>query len=98
MTLKDLYLLLNSKEMHDVLKVDGIKDQTVASLRLSLEASLKFLSSEDNQSLRFFFLIGMLPGGVYEQELERIWGSDCNKHVEKLKNLSLISMKEIPNA
>ncbi len=69
MKLKDLYLLLNSKEMHDVLKVDGIKDSTVASLRLSLEASISVL---DKESLSFFFLIGMLPGGIDENELDNI--------------------------
>lgn len=41
--LKELYQLLNSKEMHDVLKVEGISNSTVASLRLSLEASIKVL-------------------------------------------------------
>jgi hypothetical protein len=69
MKIKDLYLLLTSKEMHDVLKVDGISDSTVASLRLSLEASIKVLEKEDKESLRFFFLMGMLPGGVTEDEL-----------------------------
>lgn len=65
MSLKELYLLLSSKEMHDILKVDGITDSTVASLRLSLEASIKILEKEDKVCLQFFFLIGMLPGGVY---------------------------------
>lgn len=59
--------------MHDVLKVDGITDSTVASLRLSLEASLKILEKEDKNCLRFFFFIGMLPGGVYEEDLEDMW-------------------------
>ena len=40
MSLKELYTVLNSKEMHDILSVDGITDSTVASLRLSLEASI----------------------------------------------------------
>lgn len=40
-------MLLNTKEMYDVLKVDGIEDSTVASLRLSLEVSLKVLKNED---------------------------------------------------
>jgi hypothetical protein len=66
MSLKELYLLLNSKEMHDVLKVDGISDSTVASIRLSLEASIKILQKEDTESLKFFFFLGLLPGGVYE--------------------------------
>ncbi len=43
MDLKSLYQLLNSKEMHEVLKVDGISDSTVASLRMSLEVSIKLL-------------------------------------------------------
>jgi hypothetical protein len=36
----------------------------------------------------------MLPGGLYEDELGEIWGSDYLKHIDKLMNLSLISKKE----
>ena len=49
--------------------MDGIKDSTVASLRLSLEASIKILEREDKEGLSFFFFIGMLPGGVSADEL-----------------------------
>ena len=52
--------------MHEVLKVDGISDSTVASLRMSLEVSIKLLQKEDHDALKFFFFIGLLPGGVYE--------------------------------
>jgi len=76
MTLKELYLLLNSKEMHEVLKVDGITDSVVASVRVSLEASLKFLERDSPETYRFFFLIGMLPGGILDFELEKLWGND----------------------
>lgn len=65
-------MMLNSKEMHEVLQVDGIQDSTVASLRLSLEASIKILDKEDKKSLQFFFLIGMLPGGIKEEELSQL--------------------------
>lgn len=51
MSMKELYLLLNSKEMHEVLKVEGITDSTVASLRVSLEASIKILEREDKKCL-----------------------------------------------
>ena len=94
MSLKELYQLLNSKEMFQVLQVDGIKDSTVASLRLSLEASIKILEKEDKESLQFFFLVGMLPGGIEEEELQELWGPDYRKHVDKLMNLSLIARKE----
>lgn len=86
-------MLLNTKEMYDVLKVDGIEDSTVASLRLSLEVSIKVLQNEDLQALQFFFLIGMLPGGIEEEELAEIWGIDYKKHLDSLMNLSLVQMK-----
>lgn len=38
--LKELYELLNSEKLLEVLKVDGVTDSTVASLCLSLEASI----------------------------------------------------------
>ena len=60
--------------MHNVLSVDGITDSTVASLRLSLEASILILEKEDKESLDFFFLIGLLPGGVSSEDLTDIWG------------------------
>ena len=39
----DLYKLLNSEKLLEVLKVDGVTDSTVASLCLSLEASMIML-------------------------------------------------------
>lgn len=80
--------------MHDVLKVDGINDSTVASLRLSLEVSIKSLEKENSQSLQFFFLIGLLPGGVYEQEFKDLWGIDWEKHIKLLCNYSLVQKKD----
>ena len=74
--------------------MDGIKDSTVASLRLSLEASIKILEREDKEGLSFFFFIGMLPGGVSEEELEELWGDCYHKHLDNLLNLSLISKKD----
>ena len=71
-----------------------IKDSTVASLRLSLEASIKILEKEDKEGLSFFFFIGMLPGGVTEEELLELWGDCYKKHLENLQNLSLISCKD----
>jgi len=39
----------------------------------------------------------MLPGGIEEEELEQIWGHDYKKHVDRLADFSLISMKEQEN-
>lgn len=83
-----------SKEMHDVLSVDGITDSTVASLRLSLEASILILEKEDKEALQFFFMIGLLPGGVSDEELIEIWGENWQQMAEKLESVSLLSIKE----
>ena len=79
--------------MYDVLKVDGIEDSTVASLRLSLEVSVKVLQKEEPEALNFFFFIGMLPGGIEEDELAELW-QDYKKPLELLMNFSLIQKKE----
>jgi len=67
--LKELYILLNSERLLEVLKVSGVTDSTVASLLLSLEASIVILQDTDKQTLKFLFLIGLLPGGVFKDEL-----------------------------
>jgi len=69
MKLIDLYKTLNSKEMHEILKVDGIENCSMASLRVSLEASVNVLRKDDHESLIVFYLIGLLPGGVNEEQL-----------------------------
>jgi hypothetical protein len=58
--------MLNSKEMHEVLKVEGISNSTVASLRMSLEASVRIVEKQSKESLSFFFMIGLLPSGINE--------------------------------
>ena len=80
--------------MHEVLKADGIKDSTVASLRLSLEASIKILQKDDSESVQFFFMIGLLPGGIYETELMDMWGTGWERHIRNLVNYSLVQKKE----
>jgi hypothetical protein len=42
-SLKELYDLLNSDKLLETLTVDGVKDQAVASLCLSLEVSVGIL-------------------------------------------------------
>ena len=45
-------------------------------------------------ALNLFFLIGLLPGGVYEQDLNEIWGSNWEPIADKLINYSLLQKKE----
>lgn len=74
MSLKELYLHLDSHEITSVLEVEGIKNTEISSLKISLEVSLKVLKKDSPESLEFFFLMGLLPGGVSEQELDELYG------------------------
>ncbi len=69
----ELYDMLNSEKLHEVLRVDGVTDSTVASLCLSIEVSITVLQKEDTVALSLFYLIGLLPGGIFKDELVRIW-------------------------
>lgn len=97
MNLVRLYQTLNSKEMHEILKVDGIEDCTVASLRVSLEASVMMLEKEDPVALELFFLIGLMPGGVNEDQLKKMNIRQWEEKSKKLREFSLVSevLKEI---
>ena len=70
-------------------------DSTVASLCLSIEASIIMLKNEDQATLSFFYLIGLLPGGIMKDDVKNIW-KECDKsigsdyHIKKLKEVSLI--------
>lgn len=57
---------------------------------MSLEASIKVLAKEDKKALSFFYLVGMLPSGVFEDELKDIWGEGWEGCADKLFNYSLI--------
>ena len=63
-SLKELYMLLNSDSLTECLAIDGVTDSTVASLILSIEASVSILQKEDEYALQFFYMIGLLPGGI----------------------------------
>ena len=68
--------------------------QSYASLRLSLDISIQYLKRNDLESLNFFKFIGLLPGGVEEEELTQIWGDKSwENFAEILRKASLLVYK-----
>jgi hypothetical protein len=61
--------MLTSEEMMEMLRIDGIKENSMASLRVSLEASLNYIEKDYPCAFNFFFFIGLLPGGIEESYL-----------------------------
>lgn len=96
-SLREVYELLNSERLLEVLKVDGVTNSTVASLCLSLEASIALLQDQAD-TLSFFYLIGLLPGGIFKDELQKIVPREkadaVDQQVQRLMDLSLLQVKE----
>lgn len=76
LTIIDLYKILTSNEMNDLLKSENIdcKDNNMtASMRISVEAAFKNISDTDKEALDLFFILSMFPGGLLVQDLDQIW-------------------------
>jgi hypothetical protein len=51
---------------------------------MSLEFLLKVLSNENSLAVDCFFLIGLMPSGLYLDDLNIMFGSDVSPAVDKL--------------
>ena len=74
-TLSELYKLLNSQDIMNVLRDEGI-GAPLASLKVSLDTSIKHMLSIQPRAIKLFCLIGLLPGGCSEDDLTILWGKD----------------------
>lgn len=96
--LKELYGLLNSDEIMNWLENQGIKDDSMGSLKVSMDISIKQLSDTEPQAIRLFYLIGLLPGGCTQSELDLLWGDGkWLSLAEKLLRSSLLVKKHLSN-
>jgi len=100
-SLKDLYKLLLSHSILDVLKVEDLTEdeaKSMNSMQVSLDVSVNYLKKKHKNSVKFFGLLGLLPGGSQEADLNVIWGKDWEVHVRLLLRYSLIIRSERTNA
>jgi hypothetical protein len=59
--------------MLENLREEGVNETSMVSLRISLESSIDALREKKlDKAINLFFLIGLLPGGAKESELEEI--------------------------
>lgn len=66
----------------------------IDSLKVSLDASIQYVRSIQPQAVDLFCLLGLLPGGVTERDLNHLWHEKDDKEwyllVTTLKNYSLL--------
>ena len=97
-SLTDLYkMLLSMIDSGDFMKdVQGL-DPT-QKLKVTLDASTLTMRHEQPEALNLFCLIGMLPGGVSEDDLSLLWkAGHWMPLIEHLRKASLIAEKTEPN-
>jgi hypothetical protein len=64
-----------SNQITQMLQRENIEDKMLASLRISIYISIQMLQETDPVCMSLFYLLGMLPGGVTDDELGNLW--DC---------------------
>lgn len=70
--LVDLYKMLTSNQLCQILQSENIEDRMMASLRLSVQVSVKMIQESDPACMMLFFVLALLPGGVTEQEIQQM--------------------------
>ena len=68
-----LYRMLTSEKLFNELKKDKVDDSTMASLRISAQVSIQFISESDPETMNLFYILGMLPGGLSPDDLDCLW-------------------------
>jgi len=64
------------------------------SMKISLDLSLQYVREKDLDAVRLFGLLGLLPGGIEQIDLDQIWGSTWIHHASILFRFSLIIKRE----
>ena len=76
-TLREVYEKTR-KNMLDTFKIPGLpeSDSYQTSIKFSLDTSIKFLRKNHHDTVRFFAMFGLLPGGIQADAINNIWGED----------------------
>jgi len=88
-TLVEIYNLLSSKTFVDSF---GNDSHPLRSLKLTLETSVKSMLNKNPKAINLWCLLGLLPGGLTEADMEKLWGSDWFGHIADLLAASLIKV------
>lgn len=95
-TLVELFKQLLDTNIMDAL--GAAENQSYASLRLSLEISIKNIIKRKPEALELFKFLGLLPGGVKQNELTDMWGNmSWKSYKESLIRASLLVFKPAEN-
>lgn len=95
-TLVDMYQSIKSETNIVVNELEYGRDgkpipkvlENIMSLNVASEMSVKLISQTYPEDVDLLFFIGCLPGGVQDKQLEKMWGKDISRSLERLSELS----------
>ena len=80
-SLVQLHELVNSKSF---MESSQNESHQLNSLTMSLQASINNIIKKKPKAIDMFSLIGLMPGGVSQESLSKIWGSDWYSYIPYL--------------
>ncbi|CAD8119890.1 unnamed protein product [Paramecium sonneborni] len=89
-TLKELYQQLSYKQLMDLPISSRVTEEERRSLRVSLNLSWANLDERYEKAAIFFGMLGLLPCGIYNDELNDVWGPGWEKLAAQLIKSSLL--------
>ncbi|CAD8105419.1 unnamed protein product [Paramecium primaurelia] len=89
-TLKELYQQLSYKQLMDLPISSRVTEEERRSLRVSLNLSWANLVERYEKAAIFFGMLGLLPCGIYNDELNDVWGPGWEKLATQLIKSSLL--------
>lgn len=96
-SLKDLFKLLTSRPLLEVLTVQDLTEEekkSFNSLQVSLDVSLEHLTKRNKEAVRFFGLVGLMPAGASDEDFTKIWGTGWQELAGILVRSSLLLKTE----
>lgn len=68
---------LTAKQILNTLQIEELEleeHHSLTSIKVSLDYSIQFLRKNHYDTVRFFAMFGLLPGGILSDSLVKIWG------------------------
>ncbi|KAM3134700.1 hypothetical protein pb186bvf_013175 [Paramecium bursaria] len=89
-SLKELYNQLSYKQHLELPILGRMTEEEKRSLKVSLELSWENLLERYEKAAVFFSMLGLLPCGVFQEDLDWIYGSNWDKLANQLVKSSLL--------
>ena len=96
MKLTDLFLMLKSDKIRDILEQEKINTsvfENATSLKISHEIALLSLQETNPDAYKFFFFLAMLPDGATKAQLDSMWKGEWQASLDTLEKAGFMEQR-----